>query len=381
MSTRIHKSSAITLPPPSAHKDPIPTAWPGGMMQRPQQRQSSSQQGLPQPASLPRSSITVLGADIIAETFGGQAKKNISVPTCLPTSLFPSKDVGDGPKEAGAIHPHSVRPHLLPPPNLPPHLPPIPLANVPLAGMADKRHFPSPVSQQNAFNPSQLHQHQQHSPLEKPGWAQNPRGGEFMWPDNRGPPPTPPQPPGNFKSNHPSPGNFNSNRQSPYTWQRSDYSQNRRPSYEEERQRQDSPRLPHLQQQRQDTQASSQNPYVYRRPDAELPSAPQQRDPRITAGDPLRGAPPVGVPPLIRGGGPGSMQQRFPGKEGLGPSGPRGPPISSSDDRKEFHQGRPFPSQSAMGELPPRLLIGNSHDVTIGIQPRMLSLTLSIRAP
>ena len=370
MSTGIRKLSAITLPPPSTHKDSLPTTWSGGMAQKPQQQLSAGQKGLPQPSSVPLSNISVLGADIIAETFGDLAKKAIPAPTGPPTALFPPKEVVESPKEVGISAPfnapQSFRPHLLPPPNLPPHLPsPIPPANVPLMGMADNRNFPSPVSQPNTLHSPQLQQHQQQlpSPLEKPGWAQQSRGAEFIWPESRGPPLTPSQ----------APGNFSNNRQSPYTWQRSNYNQNRRSSYEEERQFQpDAPHHPRpQQQQRLDTSVPPQNPYVYRRTDAEPPSAHQQRDPRVTAGDqrttagdPRRAAQ-VSVLPLIAtreggggGRGPGAMQQTFPGKEGLSSSGsgPHGP-STSSEERKEYHQNRLFPTQSAMGKQAQRFII------------------------
>ena len=221
------KSSAITLPPPSFQKNPTPSGWPGG------DRDIQNMRPIPGLWQTSNTEITVLGADIIAATFGGEnVKKTIQAPA--PQGQYIPKGSAIPSMEPPSFQPSSGPPNMLPP------------TSITMGGVRPPANvsFPGPPMQPGMFNPQQ--QQMPLTPLDKPGWPPRPRGPEF-------PPTTPP-------------GNFPGIRPSPYSWQRPNL---RRPSFEEERQHHPHGFPPlHFPE-------SSQNPYVYRRTDGEPGYLPQ----------------------------------------------------------------------------------------------------------
>ena len=277
------KSTSINLPPPSIPKmDHMSTNPPW---------QDPPQQSEP-PNLDPSKDIAVLGADIIAETFGGMRKKAPLTP------LMEDVNRVLGPPKAGTTVSRPLLPSSTPTPLLPP------------PGPDGGREFPNrpPDFNQSVGGPP---------PPDKLEW--NPRlgipppprklmgaefGGPGGWPDSRPPPP--------------GPGH------SPFSWQR-----DRRPSYEDDRSFQ--PDCP-----------PPQNPYVYHRPGLPekepLPPPHQQlqRDPRLPPGDPRRGAQPK-LEDDIGGGGSGS-----PGVASTPPHPAIGPPIRRLSGGPMRHEGEEF---------------------------------------
>lgn len=145
------KLPAITLPPPMNHREAPPTTWQGG---------GNQQQPNP-PASNKATDIAVLGADIIAETFGELVKK-AKIPSSEPISKLLS------PQETPTTPDGPRGPH--------------------------EQFSGGPLSRSGEWNPRL-----------GPPPSRMP-GRDYNWPENRPPPPT---------------GDFN--RPSPFSWQRSDH--------------------------------------------------------------------------------------------------------------------------------------------------------------
>ena len=193
-------SSAITLPPPSSiHKEAPLNSW-HGSLQRHQTNPLLSD---------PSKDITVLGADIIAETFGELiAKKKIppSKPLPLLGRLFPSSESTVNPPVSGNT---TVHPSPLPTPT---SGTPMGTPNTP----ADEREFSSPHPQQHGqFNQPILSPNKgEWNPRLFPPTARTGQGSDFNWQPNRS---QQQQPPSDY------------NRQSPFSWRRSDYNPERHP--------------------------------------------------------------------------------------------------------------------------------------------------------
>lgn len=275
----MQKTTSISLPPPS-----IPMAPPN-------MRGGTSWPNAPQQQNLPakpmHKDIAVLGADIIAETFGDLIKKGV-VP--------PGKVLTPDDKNRSLASPVVASPSFPPPPSS---------SSVP---QIEQREFPNQHQAPGPFNQPGPPDKGEWNPRLGPPPPRRGRGGmrqNFGWPDGRPPPP-------DF---HPS----------PFSWQRPDYRE-RHPSFDEDRPFQQEFPPP-------------QNPYSYRKPDIEPPPPPKQQDPRLLAGDP-RKARGKGGPPAPSDGGPGGFRQGpghgFPGGPGPAPHEfhDRGPPPHNQMDQR-----------------------------------------------
>lgn len=180
----------------------------------------------PAPLVDPSKDIAVLGADIIAETFGELAKKSLM----QMKSTAPPEEASRGNilnPEGGPPPPFQTPPPLMPPGQ--PH-------------------------QEVAPPPSKLE------------W--NPRMGVGVSPNRRG------SAGQEYRPEMRPPGDFQHHSQSPFSWQRSAYARERRPSYEEFRQ--DFPQQNPYVYRRPDNE--------------QPPGSILQRDPRLPPGDPRSAA-------------------------------------------------------------------------------------------